>query len=299
MKFNSLKAELDNGIIRNLYIFTGPEKEVMRKYIQRVSGNVSKAQTFDSIIARLTTRNLFSPKQTFLIEDDKAASERDYEELLKMVGQNTVILVYKDVDKRKKLFKSAKDNVVEFERFTEEQLIWYVQKIFDIDDNLAAMIARYSGNDVARIDNECHKIQTLGKEINEELIKELIHPPVEDRIFDMMDFVAKGNSRAAFKLYYDLIELKTSPIQIIALLYTKFRQVFLVQTHMKETNVNISGKTGLTFYQVNLTRPLVGAFSPEDIVEFMRKIQKTEVGIKTGQVEQYTGMESLLVEILK
>lgn len=299
MKFNELKTELDNGNTRNLYIFTGPEREVMNRYIKRVSGNVQRAQSFESIIPHLTTNNLFSPKQTYLIEDDKSATEREYQDIQLLVGKNTVIFVYKDIDKRKKLFKSAKDNIVEFERFNEQQLIWFVQKEIDVDDRTAAMIASYSGNDVARIQNECDKLNQLGKEITDEIVKELIHPPVEDRIFDMMDFLAKKKRAEAFKIYYDLIELKTSPIQIVALLYTKFKQLFLVQSYFKETNQTVAGKTGLTFFQVNLTRPLVGAFTAEQIVEHLRKIQLIEVKIKTGQVEQFTAMESLLVDILR
>lgn len=299
MKFNELKAELDAGNSRNLYIFTGPEKEVLNKYVKRISDNVITAKTFESIIPRLTTKNLFNPKQTFLIDDDKGASEMEYAQLQSLIGANTVILVYKDIDKRKKLFKSAAKNIVEFERFTENQLVWYVQKELEVTDEIAAMISRYSGNDVARIENECQKLQLLEKEITPDLVRELIHPPVEDRIFDMMDFIAKKNPYATFKLYYDLIELKTSPIQMIGLLYMKFKQIFLVQTYSQSKNNDIATKTGLNPYQIGLTRPLVGVFSPEQLVWYMRKIQKIEVDIKTGRVDMNTGMEALLVDILK
>ena len=299
MKFSELKEELDKGKIRNLYIFTGPEKEVLNKYIKRINPNPSRAKDFDGIIPRLTTRNLFTPKQTFVIEDDKHASEMDIKDIVKTIGNNTVIFVYKDIDKRKKLFKSAKDEIVVFEKFSSNQLIWYVQKIIDVPDHIAELIARYSGEDVARIENECHKLKLLGKEITEELVKDLIHHPVEDRIFDMIDFVAKKKKDEVFKLYYDLIELKTSPIQIIALLYTKFKHVFLVQSYFNLQNSELAGKTGLTFFQVNMARGLVGSFTVEEILDYMMKIQKMEVDIKTGQIEQFTGMESLLVDILK
>ncbi len=299
MKFSELKAELDEGKVRPLYIFTGPEKEVMLKYIKRISEQPSRAKNFDEIAPRLTTRNLFSTNQVFVLEDDKVTSEMDYKELRKLVGKNTLILVFKDIDKRKKLFKSGSDAITVFEKFSDSQLIWYVQKTLDVDDDLAAMIARYSGNDVARIENECAKLKILGTEVTEELVKELVHPPVEDRIFDMVDLVAKRNKDQVFNLYYDLIELKTSPIQIIGLLYGKFRQVFMVQSYISLNNNEIMGKTGLPPFQVNNARLLVGAFQVEELLSFMQTIQQVEVDIKTGMVDQYVGMENLLVEILK
>lgn len=299
MKFNDLKSELDNNVLRKLYLFTGPEREVMQRYIKRINPNVQKAQTLASIIPRLSTKNLFNASQTYVIEDDKGATEMDFAEIRDLVGANRIILVYKDIDKRKKLFKTAKDNIVEFERFTDSQLIFFVQRELDVDDGMAAMIARYSGNDVARIESECQKLKLLEKEITFDLIAEMIHVPVEDRIFDMIDNVARKNGNAAFKLYYDLLELKTSPIAVVSLLYLKFKHIFLVQSYVKEQNQVITAKTGLNHFQINQTRNLTGYFAPEDIIEMMRRIQLTEVDMKTGQVEQFTAMESLLVDILK
>lgn len=299
MNFIELKQELDSGKVRNFYIFTGPEKEVLNKYIKRVNEKPQRASSFKKVEPKLTTRNLFTPKQTYVIEDDKDASEMDAKSLKKLVGNNTLILVYDKIDKRKKLFKTAKNDIVEFKRFTDQQLMWYVKKIIDVPDNVAEMIARYCGNDVARIENECHKLKFLDVDITEGHVKKLIVPPVEDRIFDMIDYVAKKKSHEAFQLYYDLIELKTSPIQIVTLLYMKFKQVFLVQSYFNLPNVDIAGKTGMTFFQVNVSRQLVGAFTVEQILEYMKQIQQVEEDIKTGKVDQYVGMEALLINILK
>jgi DNA polymerase III delta subunit len=115
----------------------------------------------------------------------------------------------------------------------------------------------------------------------------------------MIDLVAKKKKDGVFNLYYDLIELKTSPIQILGLLYTKLKHIFLVQSYFNLQNSDVAGKTGLTFFQVNMARGLVGAFTVEELLDFMQKTQKVEVDIKTGQVDQFVGMENLLVEILK
>lgn len=298
MKFSELKSELDKGTVRNLYVFTGPEKAVMQKYIKKISENATKSSSFDEIVPRLKSKGLFATTATYVIEDDKAVTDKDPSELLSLIGKNTVILVFKDVDNRKKLFKKAKDITVQFEKFTENELIWFVKKELDVPDKLASLIAQYSGNDVARIENEVNKLAMLEEEITVDLVKELVHPPVEDRIFDMVDLVAKKQHDGVFKMYYDLVELKISPIQIIGLLYSKFKQVFLVQCYFDLQNAVLAGKTGLNFYQVNSARDLVGSFSIEELLLIMKKIQKVEVGIKTGKIDQNVAMEWTLIDIL-
>lgn len=299
MKFSELKAELDAGKFRNLYIFTGEEREVMNRYIKRISPTNLKGKSFVDILGQLTTKNLFSPQQTYLLEDDKSVMDYEMKDIKRLVGKNTLILVFKTVDKRQKFFKNAEKDLVEFAKFASNQLVGFVKKVLpEVPDNLASLIAAYSGNDVARIENECNKLAMLGKPVTIELIQELIEPPLEDRIFDMIDHVAKKKRYDTFILYYDLIELKESPIKIISLLYTKFKHVFLVQSMMQMQNTEIAGKTGLTFFQVNQARGLVGAFTMDEILEFLKKIQTVEVQMKTGEIPIELGMEKLLVDIL-
>lgn len=298
MNFQELKDELEAGIRRPVYILTGEERAVLFQYVRKIAEQPKRSDSLKSIIPQLNSNNLFSGKSTYLIEDDKEASEMHFVDILKVCKGNTLILVYRDIDKRKKLFKSAEDEIVTFERFSPEQLVWYVQKQLDVTDTLASMIAAYCGCDVARIDNEVDKLARSGEEITQDLVSQLIHPPVEDRVFEMVDYACKRNASAVFFLYRDLLELGTSPVQIIGLLYSKFKQLFLVQTYTKLNNRELGGKTGLTFFQINSTRPLIGAFTSEHILHILACIQQAEVNVKTGRMSQQLSLDALLVEIV-
>lgn len=299
MNFQELKAELEEGIVRPIYILTGEERAVLFQYVNKICENPKRSGTLKAIIPQLNSNNLFSGKSTYLIEDDKEASEMNFVDILRITKGNTIILVYRDIDKRKKLFKTGADEIVTFERFAPEQLVWYVQKQLDVSDALASVIAAYCGCDVARIDNEVDKLIRSGQDITQELISELIHPPVEDRVFEMVDYACKREAQTVFFLYRDLLELGTSPVQIIGLLYSKFKQLFLVQTHKNLNNRELSGKTGLTFFQINSTRPLIGSFSSEQILYILSRIQKAEVNVKTGYMNQHLALDALLVEIVE
>lgn len=303
IKFSDLKKLLDSGQKQNFYIFTGDEREVMRQYIKRVDPNAQTVKSFSELWKQLTSGGLFHTDKTLVLYNDKEITERDWGkgafQLVKAIGSNTVILVCDKIDGRVGFFKQATNFIVDFNKFTEEQLIGYIQGRLDVDDDTAILLARSCDNEIARIDNEIHKLSHVDGAISYELVSELVTPPAEDRIFDMIDFVVKRQPKQAFELYQDLIELKESPIKIISLLYTKFKHLIQVQSMFNLSNVDLAAKTGLTFYQIQRTRELVGEFTIDELVNFLRATQQMETDMKTGMVDINAGMEHLLVEILR
>lgn len=296
--FQKLKAELDKGQKNKLYIFTGEEREVLHQYIKRIDSNVKKVSCVKQLWNILSSKNLFSKVGTYLIENDKDILQLDLNQLLKKIGDNTLIIVVDSIDNRMKFFKQAKPYIVNFDKFNERQLVGYIQSKIDIDSRLAHILAIYCNNEVSRIDNEIHKLSHVNQDITLELINLLVVPTVEDRVFDMVDAVAKQEKEKVFQLYADLMELRESPIKLVSLLYSKFKQIFLVQSYLDLPNHELCAKTGLTFYQVNFARELSGRLSLNRILDILMSIQKTEVEMKTGQIDIELGMDNLLIEIL-
>lgn len=298
MQFSQLKQELDAGKIRNLYLFTGEERDVLNKYIKRISPHPVVTKDFKSIMSHLSTKGLFDQRKTYVIENDKSVALFDIPTLQRLAGKNTIILLFDEIDKRVSFFKKADSITVNFAKFSEGQLVGLVQKYLNIDDQTAAIIARYCGNDVSRVENECHKLVHLDKPVTPQVISELIQPPLEDRIFDMVDYVVRRDAVSVFRIYNDLLELKESPIKIVSLLYTKFKQIFLVQSHYNLDNASIIAKSGLTSYQVQKTREFAGMFDLESLLAVIQAIQKAEVSMKTGEMNIEIAMDHLFLGIL-
>jgi DNA polymerase-3 subunit delta len=276
----------------------------MLKYIKRIHPKAQTGDSFKSIITKLQTRGLFKQDQTYVIYEDKAVMDIEVKDLMKIIGGHTVILVYSKIDERTKFAKNIKEHHFEFKKFNEEQLANIVEGLIATDSfETSVMIARYCGNDVARIESECHKLKHLyPPEMNMHIIEldveRMIVPPLEDKIFEMIDSTMKRNPKRVFKIYKDMLEMKESPIKVISLLYTKFKQVFLVQSMSNLQNNDIAAKTGMSFFQVDMARKLIGHFQPEDLLRFLQMIQRTEVDMKTGQVDIDLGMENLFIDIL-
>lgn len=297
--FSKLKKELDKGKKREFYVFTGEEQELIRRYIKRVDEKAITLDTLEQLMTRITSTGLFATKSTFVLKDNEEIQKADIERIVKRLKGNKLILVYSEIDRRKKFFKDVADYITEFNKFTDNQLIAYIQKQLPIEPELAYIIAKVCDNDIGRIEIEIHKLQHIEKDITIELLEDVLTAPVDDRIFDMIDSVASKDKQRAFDIYSDLIQLGESPIKIISLLYMKFKQLFLVQNYYSLPEQEIINKTGLKYGQVLFTKKLVGAFSTGRLLSILKDIQKTEVAVKTGKEDVNLATEILILKIFQ
>lgn len=297
--FSELKKELDRGKKREFYVFVGEEQELIRRYIKRVDEKAITLDTLEQLMTRITSTGLFAEKSTFVLKDNEEIQKADIERIVKRLRGNKLILVYSEVDRRKKFFKNVENYITEFNKFTDNQLIAYIQKQLPISSELAYIIVKVCDNDIGRIEIEIHKLQHIGKDITIELLEDVLTAPADDRIFEMIDSVASKNKQRAFDIYNDLIQLGESPIKIISLLYMKFKQLFLVQNYYSLPEREIMNKTGLKYGQVMFTKKLVGAFSTGRLLSILKDIQKTEVAVKTGKEDINLATEMLILKIFQ
>jgi DNA polymerase-3 subunit delta len=301
MDFKILKEALDNNQRQNFYVFTGEETEIMRKYIKRIDPNAREAESFQSLIVRFQNVGLFNNGEhgTYYIYEDKTILSMDIKHIIKLIGPDKVVLIYKASDERTTFFKSVKQFTYEFPKLDSQKLAQHVQNLIDINDKVALEICRLCNNEVSRIELECDKLSRLGREITISIVVDIITKNAEDVIFDMIKSVVKKKVSTAYSYYEDLKDRKESPIKIISLLYTQFRNILLIQSYKQSSNQEIATKTGLSTGQIYYMKELTGSFSIETLKDHLISIQQAEVDIKTGRLDQHIALDVLLLSILR
>lgn len=298
--FKQLKKELDKNKVTGFYVFTGDEKEVMRKYIKRINPHARTVDSVQQLWAQLSNKGLFKRGGTYVLYNNKEIQEMEVKTILGKLKYDNLILVFDTIDRRKKFFKDVDKYTTEFKKFDDNQLIQYITKQNPaISNEIAFIIARCCNNDIGRIEIELDKLSFVNSDINMDIISDLITPQAEDQIFEMIDGVAIKDKEKTFGIYYDLLELKESPIKIISLLYMKFKQLFLIQNYYNLPDGEIMNKTGLNYGQIKFTKKLMGKFATNDLLRILQDIQKVEVGVKTGKIDMHMGTEDLLLKIIK
>ena len=141
--------------LAGLYIFTGEEIYIRNLYIEQIVdlGFIWKElPTVAELFKSVGTTKLIQKPTLYVIRDDMDFIKQDstvWDKLVAWVNNsvNKVILIYNNIDKRNKFFKTFEENTVKFEKLSETVLLKYVQKEADISrENALDLIHRCDSN---------------------------------------------------------------------------------------------------------------------------------------------------------
>jgi DNA polymerase-3 subunit delta len=300
MEFSTkLNKNIKKEGLKPLYIFYGEEIAGIESYINKITNNdFIKAESLESIKPYLTSNGLFTDSINWIVlYNSKNILNMDYKKLKGMLGNTKLILVYDSIDKRKKFFKDAKNDLYEFKQLKESDLVSYVSSQLDINSNKALYIVRASNNDMTILNKEIAKLKHV--ELNGTAIKQIVIQNPQDRIFEYIDSLLAKDKKKAFKLYNDMLELKESPIKMLSILYLSLRVRYIINSMPNRTDKEIADKTDLSYWQVKMNRQKKCNIGNKRIEELLEDVRKLEIDIKTGKKDTYIGYEKLMIDILR
>jgi len=297
--FLTLKKLISKGKIDNFYVFTGQEREVMKKYIKNISKSYQKVESFASIKNQLSAKSLFATNNTFVIEGDKDLTSFSKEELISRISDNTLILIYTDIDMRKKLFKSS--TIYEFTEISNA--FQYVKDLLNCTTPIAKLVANRCQNNIGIIELECDKLLNL-KECNykfcTDLVKRTVSKLPEDEIWDFIKYLLMLDGEKTYESYEDLKTLKYNEIQLATIMYKKFREYVILKASPESRYNEIQLATELNYYTIKYGMPDVkkSKQSLEQLANKLLLIHDYEMGVKTGKVQLEIGFKKLLNNLL-
>ncbi len=312
MQIHELKEQLVKKIVQPIYIFTGEEIAIMDIYINKIAETMNtkpkRVDSIGSIFRRLQNQSFANKPSCYVIRDDKDYMQQDkiWEQMNNglLQGDNTIILVFTNLDKRSKFYKQHSDMLTEFEKLIPEILAKYIKREIGLDINKAAKFAELCDCNYSRILLECDKVKHLAQANNINIdqaydmaIREnLIYTSPKDVIFELVDAVCKRQAIRSYTLLEELMAINENPLGAISLLYTNFRSMLLVQS--AGAGVDITKRTGLTGWEVKLAKEKGVNYSVGELVKYLRLIRETEKGIKTGVIEQSMSLDYIMANVL-
>lgn len=312
MQIYELKEQLVKKTLQPLYIFTGEEIAIGNIYIDKIAAIMNtkpkRVDSVGSIFGKLQNQSLMNKPSCYVIRDDKEylAQDKIWDSLNNglVQGDNVIILIYNNLDKRSRFYKHHKEMLTEFEKLIPEVLAKYIKREIGLDPKYGIQFAELCDCNYSRILLECDKLKHLAAARNCNIqsayaiaIKEkLIHIEPKDVIFELIDAVCKREITRSYRLYEELKAVNESPLGVISLLYTNFKSMLLVQS--AGAGANITKRTGLTPWQVKLAKEKGVHYGIDELVRAIRIIRETEKGIKTGAIEQNMSVEFILASVL-
>ena len=317
MDFNNFKTLLKSREYSNFLIFTGDECAVQKIYIEQLS-KISKLEVkcidaVTDIMPSLRNKNIISKSYLYVVRDDKEliTNEKLQNRVESMLGQNILIILLTKLDKRMKFYNKYKDVIVEFDEIPEQILEKYIDKQIELSNLNRRKLTEVCEHNYGRILLEIDKIKNYvdgcvreyGKPCNvnfDEVFQNLLHrgiiyTPPADAIFDLVESILRRDRVNSFRLLKESYANGEATLVMLTVLFNTVKAVLQVQECKSK---EVSKSTGLSGWQIMNANKLKGYYKSKKLEDILCLIQKIEIGIKTGKIEDRFAMEYLLCEIL-
>ena len=308
MDLSTLKTHIKNKTFDPMYIFTGPEVGVMDIYIKQMAkvqdAVVTRLDGIEDLAKKMHKGSMLKNAQIYILRDSKEFIQ-DNDLALKITQKNALtgvplILIYSNIDKRSKFYKTFQDTIVDFQPLKPEILKKYIQKDIQLSDGAYEKLMEVCEYDYSRILLEVDKIKRYCQATHNNaesafgtLMKAgAIFQPPKDAVFDFVDAVLKGKKDLAFYLLKSSYEFGEATMVLLSNLYNSTKQLLQVQSFNGDGK--ITEATGLTPFQVKLASERKGRNSTGDLIYLMRLVRDTEKGIKTGAIEELMALPYIL-----
>ena len=324
MDVATLKAKIKAKQLPSYLIFSGIEWKVQQIYINQIAKVTGKETVriddISDIYGKLRNRSFVRKPVIYIVRDDKELmnSEKLQQQISAgLLGDNILIHLLTNVDKRTKFYKQYKDSIIEFEALSDVMLKKYILKEIKLSESNIQRLIDICEHDYGRILLEIDKIKRYKDYLNDDcyghdvdnsmpaiysdsvfeyLLKDgTIHEPPYDAIFDLVDAILDRKVNKAFDLLQQSYAVGEATMVMLSVLYNNAKAVLQVQTYHGS---KITEGTGLTGWQIKNAKPHVGKYSEDDLIYILQLVQKIESGIKTGCMEDEFAMQYLLTHIL-
>ena len=324
----SIIEDIKSGSIKKAYLLYGTEqylvhtyrdklvKACMGKSVSELDGDMNFARfagvatDIKAVRESAQTMPFFADKRVIVL-DGTDWFKKSNDEVAAFLGDipesSCVIFTETNVDKRSNTYKAIDKagHAADFEELKEEDIQKWICREVDrnhlkITVGAVHALIEATGPDLTALHNELEKLYAFCMEkeaIERSDVEELAHVRATDRIFDMIEYMATKRKDDALKLYYDLLELKESPLRILNMLERQFRLLIAVKD-LKSRGLNknqIADKLQIKPFVADKCIGQAGHFSMGELKKALKDAAEFENAAKSGGILDRMAVEMLLI----
>ncbi len=221
-----------------------------------------------------------------------------------------VFLNREKVDSRKKVTKAviAAGGAVECKPLTDRDAVMWAQQRAafygkKLGDPAAHALLERTGTDLRLIDSELQKLSLYvgdARAISQEDVERAVGGVAETEIYRLTEAVMLKDRARALDLLARVLRQVDHPLQVLAALTNKFRQILTVKALIAR---GVSPKEGAGLarmhpYAYEKTARQVRGYPRKEIVQALQRLLEADVAIKSGFDPRLT-LETVVVELMK
>jgi DNA polymerase-3 subunit delta len=323
----TLKRQLKEHTLSNLYLFYGEEAFLKELYLTRIKAQIpdgglpefnhikieSTQFTFDQIndffesYPMMTEHKLIVLKNSGIFKSPKEEMKAFWTTRLSDIPEFvTVIFDEKEVDKRSSTYKALVKNgmAVEFEYLKETDLVTWVQREVKnagkrIDKENAVYFVNICDPGIITLQNELDKlIHYCNTEIYRTDIDRVVSKSLQIRVFEITDSIMAKNTSHAMEVLADLKTIKESAFKILYLLSSTFDKMLQIKLLLADgaTFQDAASKIGTSPFIARKYADSAKGFSVDFLMGRVIRIAEIDFAIKQGKVEDWLALEQYIAE---
>lgn len=323
MKFIQLKKDLENNI-RPAYLISGTDRFLCYAALENIKNalNISLKEMNEVIMQgdSVTKEEIAQSASIFPFADayrlvqvndfnNKAKSKLKEDELLKYLKNpmKESVIVFFSLDSTDAL-KPYLELIThidcdKLDADTIKSILSAKLKKADKKMQIKALdkLIMFCNNDMARISNELEKLISYAdnEEIKEEHVEALVFQDKEYQVFELAEFIAKGEKDKALDLVFTLTSGGKGGFSILTPLYNNYRRALFVAINKDKTDDEIASLLGVKPYAVKMVKNQVSKFTPKKLKSIVDMLYEADRNIKMGKIKEEVAIKTITLNILK
>jgi len=332
MDFSAILSDLENKHYQPVYFLEGEETYFIDRISEQITSHVlteaekgfnqtilyGKDTDVDTIITAAKRFPMMAAQQVVVVRE--AQNIKNIEDLAPYVEhpQPSTLLVinykYKNLDKRKRLFKALQKNGVYFEAkpIYESKIPGWLTKYlqakgYGIEPRAAQLIADHVGNDLKRIVSELEKVIISlppGMSITPVEVEHNIGISKDYNTFELQSAIGRRDILKANRIvnyFADNQKMHPFPV-IIGVLHSYFRKILAYHFMENKTNRNaVAGVIGVSPYFINEYIDAARNYNIRrsvNAVSLLREYDMRSKGARGGSADNGELLRELIYKIL-
>ncbi len=320
MKF--INEDIEKKELKQLYLLYGSEDYLKKQYRDKLKSALAGDDTMNlheyegkgirvgEVIDLAETLPFFAERRVIIIQNSglfKEGGEELSQYLEGLPATTFFVFMESEVDKRSRLYKTVKKlgRDTEFVTPDENMLSRWVLGILkrenkQITQRALELFLLKSGTDMENISKElekliCYCLEKDAIEVSD--VEAIAVKQISSHIFDMMEAIGLKQQKRALNLYYELLALKVSPFQILALLGRQFN-ILLQLKELKQKGYperEMASKVGVPPFTIRKYMDQTARFEKSELRQALTDCVQADEDIKTGRMDSQLAIELLIV----
>lgn len=168
-------------------------------------------------------------------------------------------------------------------------------------DEAVSKLVMFCGFDMSRLNNELEKLSAFladDKMLTIEVIEKYVSQDKEFQVFQLAEFLAKGDAKNATDLVDSFSYKPGSAFSIIAPLYNHYRRALFVSLNKDKSQGELANILGVKEYAIRILQNQIRVFSPKKLKKIVSMITDYDRKIKIGEMKENIAIKLLVFNIL-